>query len=99
MTDPVDDRFADLVRRAAPAGRDPLFRLQVLERREQDRFRRSCLTLLGLLVSVIAAAAVILSLGPPRFDWAAIVLLGVVAAPLGFLYAPALLQRLQLSRL
>ena len=38
MTDKVDQRFQDLLRRAGPAERDPAFRLRVLEQRERERF-------------------------------------------------------------
>ena len=99
MTDPIHDRFGDLVRRAAPAERDPLFRLRVLERRERDLFRRRSLAMLGLLIEVIAAAAALLALRPVRLDAAGIALFAGVLAATALLYAPVLLRQLRLSRL
>ncbi len=99
MTDPIQDRFASLVRRAAPAERDPLFRLRVLERREKERFRQRSLAMLGLFVALIAAAVAILALRPVKLDAAGLVLFGGFLASTALLYAPALLRQLRLSRL
>lgn len=50
-----DERFGRLLREDAPAERDALFRISVLERRERMRFRqRSLVMILG--AAVVAAA-------------------------------------------
>lgn len=54
-----DERIAAALRQDAPPARDPMFRLQVLERRERQRFRRRAL---GSLATG-ATVAVILALG------------------------------------
>ncbi|HET8712610.1 MAG TPA: hypothetical protein VFM23_02880 [Gemmatimonadales bacterium] len=51
MTDRLDKAIAELLRKDAPAERDPLFRVRVLERLERVRYRRR-------LYAALAAAAV-----------------------------------------
>jgi len=98
MTDQLESRFAEMVRCAAPTERDPLFRLQVLERRETERFRqRSSLTLAAAcLVLVVAAAA--LALRPAGFGTlsAMILLVGCLAGHR--LYGATLMARLRQLR-
>ena len=51
MSEAQDQRIADLLRAAAPPARDPVFRLSVLELREQRLFQRRLFTMLaGVLV-------------------------------------------------
>ncbi len=99
MTDPIDDRFTCILRRVAPAERDPVFRLRVLERRERDQFRRRSLAMLGLFVAMIAAAGALLAWRPVRLDAAGPALFGAFLLATGLLFAPALLRQLRLSRL
>ena len=98
MNHRVDEQFAELVHRAAPAARDPMFRLKVLERREHERFRRQSLLLVTLALAVAGVAAAGLSLGPATFDALGVVLFGIVVSAVGFVYAPLLLRRLRLFR-
>jgi hypothetical protein len=56
MSEDIDARIVALLRHGAPAQQDPMFRLRVLKRREQQRFRRKSL-LLGLAVLAVVAAA------------------------------------------
>jgi hypothetical protein len=53
----VDERITTALRHAAPPPRDPAFRLQVLEGRERQRFRRRALHALvvGAAVAVVSA--------------------------------------------
>jgi hypothetical protein len=54
MSEDRDDRIVEFLRQAAPPARDPVFRLRVLERREQRQFHgRLFLMLAGLLVIVL----------------------------------------------
>ena len=57
MTQDIDERLGRLLRADAPPERDPLFRIRLLERREQRRFRQRSLTLLvgAAVLTVIPA--------------------------------------------
>jgi hypothetical protein len=56
----IDERITTALRHDAPPARDPAFRLQVLERREQQRFRRRALHALtaGAAVAVVSVLTV-----------------------------------------
>jgi hypothetical protein len=60
MSEDHDERIGALLRSEAPPVRDVMFRLAVLERREQKRFRQRSLVLLtaAIAVSVIFAGGV-----------------------------------------
>jgi len=60
MTNDSNPRFAELLRRDAPAERDPVFRVEVLFRLERAKYRRrlSALLALGLVLAAIAAVGV-----------------------------------------
>jgi hypothetical protein len=53
----TDERITAALQHDAPPARDPMFRLQVLERRERQRFRRRALHALvaGTAVAVLSA--------------------------------------------
>jgi hypothetical protein len=55
MSTDIDARIAALLRHDAPARQDPMFRLRVLKRREQQRFQRRA-ALLGLAALALVAA-------------------------------------------
>lgn len=55
MSTDIDARIAALLRHDAPARQDPMFRLRVLKRREQQRFQRKAV-LLGLAALAVVAA-------------------------------------------
>jgi hypothetical protein len=56
----VDDRIATALRHDAPPLRDPVFRLQVLERRERQEFRRRArqTAAAGAAVALVSALTV-----------------------------------------
>ena len=58
MTQDLDDKIGQLLREDAPAERDALFRISVLERREQRHYRRKSLILLagGAFTLILAIA-------------------------------------------
>lgn len=94
MIDPAESRFADLVRRAAPPERDPLFRLQLLERQETARYRRQSQRTLAAVLAVLVCAAVAASLRPVGFDTLSL-LMALGAAFIGYtLFGADLLGRL-----
>jgi hypothetical protein len=56
MSEDQDKRIADLLSQNAPPARDPMFRIKVLELREQRQFqRRSFIMLAGVLVIILAS--------------------------------------------
>jgi hypothetical protein len=58
MSTEIDARIAELLRHDAPARQDPMFRLRVLKRREQQRFRRKAVWLALAALVVVAAVAI-----------------------------------------
>lgn len=94
MSEREERMFQDLVRRAAPADRDPGFRMKVLERRETDHFRRRSWVLVGVAATAVLGAALVAILRPASLDVAAVVFFGIVVSALGFFLAPFALQRL-----
>ena len=56
MSEDRDDRIGQFLREQAPPARDPVFRLKVLERREQRQFRRRWLTMLAAMLVIILVA-------------------------------------------
>jgi hypothetical protein len=98
MSEREEAMFQDLVRRAAPAPRDPFFRLKVLERRENQQFRRRSWTLVAFAVAAVLGAAMVIILRPASIDVAAVVVFGVGLSAAGFYFAPTLLRRLQALR-
>lgn len=62
MNQSQDDRIVELLRADAPSVRDPIFRMQVLERRERRQFQRRAFTLLAaqlVLVLVLTFTMII----------------------------------------
>jgi hypothetical protein len=84
-----DEAIGQRLRALAPATRDPLFRIKVLERRERRQFRRRVAFLLGGTVgaTTIYAIASIAANGTPRGLGIALVL-----AMAATMYVPALLK-------
>lgn len=82
MTEELDSGIALLLRAGAPAERDPLFRIRVLERRERERHRRRSRALLAGATLVVLIHVVALVLAPDVFTAAigAVFCLAVVAA-------------------
>ena len=64
MSEDRDDRIVEYLRQAAPPARDPVFRLRVLERREQRQFQRRLFTMLaGVLVIILISTFAISTRG------------------------------------
>ncbi len=94
MSEPEEERFADLVRRQAPPARDPMFRIQVLERRENEQFRsRSYLYLAGA-GAVLVLAAVAIFLRPDSLGDIGVLIAVAIAVAGCLFYGPALSRRL-----
>ena len=98
MSEPAEQRFRELVRRAGPPERDPAFRLTVLERRERERLRRTSALALALAIAIVGAAVAAAAFRPaPLFaEGAALFAAAALAAVL--LHAPALTAALRRLR-
>jgi hypothetical protein len=62
MTQDLDAKLGRLLREGAPPERDPLFRIRVLERREQRRYQRRTVALLagsGLILLLAVAVGLV----------------------------------------
>lgn len=75
MTDAPDDRLTVLLQESAPPARDPLFRLQVIERRERARFRRRAAALLAAAFALALVAGVMVPAAGLPVAWGAGLLL------------------------
>lgn len=97
MSEREEAMFQDLVRRAAPAQRDPMFRVKLLERRETEQFRRrtAAFVVLALTALTFAVLAALLRLPVEAVGVTA----GLAVSALCFIYAPALLRRVSFFRL
>ena len=94
-----DARLADLLREDTPPAHDPLFRLSVLERREQKRFRNRSFLLLAAALAFAAVSWIVIDAGDRVFETVAVMLFGAVLAVGYFLDAPALMQLLRRFRI
>lgn len=56
MSENRDDRIVEFLRAGAPPERDPMFRLEVLERRERRQLRRRAFTLLAAMLAILAVS-------------------------------------------
>jgi hypothetical protein len=63
MSEQQDDRILELLRQSAPPARDPVFRLRVLERREQRQFQRRLYIMLAGVIAIILVSTFAMSLG------------------------------------
>jgi hypothetical protein len=99
MTQDQDARLANLLREDAPPAHDPLFRLSVLERREQKRFRNRSFLLLAAALAFAAISWIVINAGGQVFETAGVMLFGAILAVGHFLYAPALMQLLRRFRI
>ena len=96
MTDDQDARLTELLRADAPAERDALFRLDVLERREQLRFRRKVLLLLAAaLVTLVLLALGADWLGEQTLAPAGMLILGIGVILATIVYGRILLHHLR----
>ena len=95
MTYKQDEPFAILLRQQAPAARDLVFRLKVLERRERREVRRRALLLLGAALAVAVISLIGVSMGGKTYETARVALFAVATAISGVTYMPALARLLR----
>ena len=80
MGEQQDDGIVSLLRQGAPAARDPVFRLQVLERREQRQFQRRLYIMLGGLIAIIIVSTLAITLGGGALEITGAPVAGVAVA-------------------
>ncbi len=62
MSENPDARIAALLGENAPPSRDPVFRVRVMERREQRRFRQRLYTMIAGVLLILVLSAFIISI-------------------------------------
>jgi len=98
MSEQQDDRIMELLQRAAPPARDPVFRLRVLERREQRQFQRRLYIMLAGVISIILVATFVMSLGGGALETSAPVV-GVAVATTCLAFRQSLMRILRHFRI
>ena len=98
MTDRADEKIAELLRSDAPAERDGVFRLRVMERREQKRFRNWSLLVLAAGLALGVVSLIGLSLGGQALDAASVIVVVGLAAAAYYFYMPQVSQMLRRFR-
>jgi hypothetical protein len=80
MSEHLDERIGELLRRDALPERDPAFRISVLERRERKRFLRqsAMLAAFGLVLALIATVGITIG-GDAAVAAVALVILAALA--------------------
>jgi hypothetical protein len=84
----TDERIAAALQRDAPPPRDPLFRLQVLERRERQQFRQRALQGLAVVVVVGGLSALTATAGGQGYIAGSVLLFALVSIMAGVVYLP-----------
>jgi hypothetical protein len=96
-----DERLTGLLRQAAPAPapRDAMFRIAILERRERGRFRRRILltAVAGIVASGVAFAGLVA--GDELRTAASVALVTLAAATASMTVAPALTRPFRFARI
>jgi hypothetical protein len=94
MTHAPDPRIADLLCKDAPPERDPMFRVQVLDRLERASYRRRLVVLIACAVVFAVIAVIGASLGGAAREATGALLVGLALTIVYFVLAPALTQLL-----
>ena len=74
----IDERITAALQHDAPPARDPLFRLQLLERAEQQRFRRRTRQALAGGAGVMVLSALTVSAGSEAYTAGGVLLFALV---------------------
>ena len=74
----LDERITTALQHDAPASRDPLFRIQLLERRERQRFRRQIQQALAAGATVAAVSALTVNAGSMAYVAGSVLLFALV---------------------
>lgn len=92
MSDEAEKRLADRLTARAPAQRDPMFRVGVLEKRERRAYRRQNLITLGAAAVLGGAALIVTALKPALAAPVAIGVLVLLAAFIAYGYRGSVLR-------
>jgi hypothetical protein len=84
----TDERIATALQRDAPPPRDAVFRLQVIERREQRQFRQRAVQGLAVLVVVGGMSALTATAGGQGYIAGSVLLSALVSIMAGVVYLP-----------
>jgi hypothetical protein len=83
----IDERITAALEHDAPPPRDPLFRIHLLERREQQQFRRRTLQALAGGVAVVVVSALTVNAGSMAYVAGSVLLFALVVVT-GAIYLP-----------
>ena len=84
----IDERITAALQHDAPPPRDPVFRIQLLERREQRRFRRRVQQALAAGAAVVVVSALTLRAGDMAYAAGAVLLFALVLVSAAVVYLP-----------
>jgi|SRR5690348_2355418 hypothetical protein len=99
MSEQQDHRIPELLRLAAPPARDPVFRLRVLERREQRQFQHRLYIILAGVIAIISVSTWALTLGGGALKTtsASVVVVALACACLAFRHSlPRILRHFRI---
>jgi heme A synthase len=85
-----DQRITAALLQDAPPPRDPVFRLQVLERRERQRFRRRALHALAVGAGAAVMSALTVNAGGEAYTAGSVLLFAMVLVAAAVVYLPGL---------
>ena len=83
----IDERITAALQHDAPPPRDPMFRIRLLERREQQRFRLRALGALAGAGGVLVVSALTVSAGSMAYLAGSVLLFALVVVT-GAIYLP-----------
>ena len=87
MTNP-DDLIAHVLGQNAPPARDPVFRLQVMERRERQRFRRRSLMSVAAVAAIAGLSPLAIMAGGQAYAAGSVLLFALVLITGAVVYLP-----------
>jgi hypothetical protein len=80
MSEEQDRSIAELLSKAAPLARDPVFRLRVLELRERRQFQRRLYIMLAGSIAMISVSILAITLGGGALETTGAPVIGVAVA-------------------
>lgn len=84
----IDERITSALQHDAPPPRDPLFRIQLLERRERQQFRRRAQQALAGGAAVLIVSALTLRAGAMAYTAGGVLLFALVLVSAAVVYLP-----------
>ena len=84
----IDERITAALQNDAPPPRDPVFRIQLLERRERQHFRRRVQHALAAGAAVLVVSALTLRAGDMAYAAGGVLLFALVLVSAAVVYLP-----------